>query len=519
MENKYPLEHWGGPLAVLVIGAFMSILDSSIVNVAVPTLERVFSVGTAQVQWVVTIYLLALGVVVPTAGYLGDRFGYRRMYIISLIVFTIGSGLSGISWSIGVLSIFRVIQALGGGLIMPLTMSMLYRMVPRHQIGTAMGFWGLAIIVAPAIGPTLGGYLVQYVDWRLIFYINVPIGVVGVLLALAAVPQFNPNQSDNTPFDILGFFLVASGLFGLLLAFSEGQTWGWSSEAIVLLLVASVFLLAIFTLWELQHPAPLLQLRVFTKGSFAMAQLLSMVSMVALYSGIFYVPLFLQTIVGYGAMDTGLILMPAAIASAIMMPISGKLFDKFGARPIVAVGLLILAITTYMLHYLTAQTPASEIMLWLGIRGLGMGAAMMPITTAGMSAVPQEMVGSGSSINNVTQRVSGSFGLALLTVYLQKQTAMHAQTLASAYTPTSGSAMQLIHGLKQMFYQQGLSHGQAYHLTTTSLYGNIENQAFVMGMDDLFAVAAAIAFLGFLLTFGLKTYRTRAAKAPSVAAD
>ncbi|WP_430626141.1 DHA2 family efflux MFS transporter permease subunit [Sulfobacillus thermotolerans] len=315
--------HWGVALAVLILGGFMAILDTSIVNIAIPKLESVFSVDTAEVQWVVTIYMLTLGVVVPLAGYLGERFGYRTIYVISLIVFTIGSALSGLSWSLGVLTVFRVLQALGGGLIMPITMAMVYRIVPRDRIGTAMGFWGLGIIVAPAIGPTLGGWLVEYINWRLIFYINVPIGIIGVLLALAYVPKF-PSRHMGT-FDLMGFILSASGLFGLLLALSEGQTWGWGSEPIILLLVGSVFLLILFSLWELSVEHPLLDLRVFSRGSFTMANLLVVVITVSMYSGLFYVPLFLQTVVGYGALETGLMMMPAALASAIMMPISGRL--------------------------------------------------------------------------------------------------------------------------------------------------------------------------------------------------
>ncbi|MHB1953808.1 MAG: DHA2 family efflux MFS transporter permease subunit [Sulfobacillus sp.] len=509
--------HWGVALAVLVIGAFMAILDSSIVNIAVPKLESVFSVDTAQVQWVVTIYLLVLGVVVPAAGYLGERFGYRRIYILSLVVFTIGSAMSGLAWSLHVLTVFRVLQAMGGGLIMPITMAMLYRIVPRQQIGTAMGFWGLAIIVAPAIGPTLGGYLVEYVNWRLIFYINVPIGIVGVFLALLYVPKFPQVKVGN--FDAVGFAVVAGGLFGLLLALSEGQTWGWGSEPIVLLLMGSALLLLFFVLWEFRVPHPLLDLRVFRFGSFGLSNILVVLVTVAMYSGVFYVPLFLQTIVGFGAMKTGLIMMPAALASAIMMPISGRIYDKIGARALVFTGMSLLAITTYLLHNLSVNTSVGAVIFWLTLRGVGMGMAMMPVTTAGMSAVPTEHVGGASAINNIMQRVAGSFGLAALTALLQEQATMHAQTLASAYTPASGSAMQLFQGLQGLIAKEGIPGAQAVQLTITTLYGMIEQQAFVMGIDDVFVVAALFTVVGAILALGLKTYRTQGTSARPMAAD
>ncbi|MCL4495565.1 MAG: DHA2 family efflux MFS transporter permease subunit [Firmicutes bacterium] len=502
--------NWGVALAVLITGGFMAILDTSIVNIAIPKLESVFSVNTAQVQWVVTIYMLTLGVVVPLAGYLGERFGYRRIYVVSLAIFTVGSALSGLSWSLSILTMFRVLQALGGGLIMPITMAMVYRMVPRQRIGTAMGFWGLGIIVAPAIGPALGGWLVQYVDWRLIFYINVPIGIVGALLALAYVPKF--PRGVTGPFDFMGFMLSALGLFGLLLALSEGQTWGWGSEAIVLLLTSSILLLILFTLWELTVKHPLLNLRVFAHGSFAMANILVIVITVSMYSGVFYVPLFLQTVAGYGALKTGLMMMPAALASAVMMPLSGRLYDRIGARPVVLVGLVILAYTTFLLHGLSTTTPVSDVVLWLTFRGLGMGMAMMPATTAGMSAVPTALVGSGSAINNIMQRVAGSFGLAFMTAVLQSQATLHATTLAASYTPASQPAMQFMHQLSGYLHQHGILISQTVSMTTSELYHLIQEQAFVMGIDDIFVLGAAITLLGALLSLFLRTYRHQRAQ-------
>ncbi len=514
-QQQQTARHWGVALAVLILGGFMAILDTSIVNIAIPKLESVFSVDTAQVQWVVTIYMLTLGVVVPAAGYLGERFGYRTIYIVSLAIFTVGSALSGLSWSLGTLTVFRVFQAIGGGLIMPITMAMVYKIVPRERIGTAMGFWGLGIIVAPAIGPTLGGWLVQYVDWRLIFYINVPIGIIGVLLAMAYVPKFAAHRMG--PFDFGGAILSASGLFGMLLALSEGETWGWQSEPIVLLLVGSAILLTLFVLWELNNAHPLLNLRVFKRGSFAMAQVIVIVVTISMYSGLFYVPLFLQTVVGYGALETGLMMMPAALASAIMMPVSGWLYDRIGARPVVVVGLLILAYTTFLLHNLSTTTPVRDVVIWLTLRGFGMGMSMMPATTAGMSSLPTSEVGSGSSINNVAQRVAGSLGLAFMTAVLQAQSSLHAANIAATYTPTSRPAMQIMQQLSGYLTQQGLAAGQSVSLTTTTLYDLIEQQAFVMGIDDVFVLGAAITLLGAVLGLFLKTYHHKKGDKPLIA--
>ncbi len=215
-----PMSHWLAPVLVALIGAFMSILDASIVNVAIPTIMGVFNVGTSDVQWVSTIYMLTLGVVIPFSGWLGDRLGFKSLYILSMGLFVVGSLLCTLSWDLNSLVVARVIQAFGGGMIMPTTMAMIFRMVPRTQVGSAMGILGIGLMVAPAIGPTLGGYLVEYVDWRWIFTINLPVGAIGILLALFVLPEFKSKHPGRL--DIAGGLTAAGALFCLLLALSKG---------------------------------------------------------------------------------------------------------------------------------------------------------------------------------------------------------------------------------------------------------------------------------------------------------
>src|SRR6476661_3998700 len=220
-------------MVVLVTGMFMSVLDVSIVNVAIPTMQRDFGSTTEEIQWVATAYSLALGVIVPVSAWAGDRFGSTRVYNISLLGFAAGSALCGLAWNLNSMIVFRVIQAIPGGVLPVVTLTILYRIVPREKIGAAMGMYGLGIIVAPAVGPTLGGYLVEYVDWRLIFFINVPIGIIGAVAALVWLPL--PKGSKGKKFDFLGFAAIASGLFSLLLALSEGESWGWTSYPVLIL--------------------------------------------------------------------------------------------------------------------------------------------------------------------------------------------------------------------------------------------------------------------------------------------
>ncbi|HZS23286.1 MAG TPA: DHA2 family efflux MFS transporter permease subunit, partial [Pseudonocardiaceae bacterium] len=282
---------WGLPLVVLIVGMFMSILDTSIVNVAIPTLQNEFGVTTDDVQWVITAYTLMLGVVVPASAWLGDRLGLNRLYNLAMIGFAAGSALCGLAWDLNSLVIFRILQAIPGGILPVVSLPMVYRIVPREKIGAAMGLYGLGIVVAPAIGPTLGGYLVEYVDWRLIFYINVPVGIIGAVAAALVLPKF-PGVPGRR-FDVLGFVTIGSGLFALLLALSEGESWGWTSYRIMGLFTVSVLLLALFVVIELEVSDPLLNVRVFRYWPFTNSLLLISVLMVGLFGVLFYVPLFL----------------------------------------------------------------------------------------------------------------------------------------------------------------------------------------------------------------------------------
>ncbi len=498
------VSNWVVALLVTVIGGFMAILDTSIVNVAIPTIMSVFGMSTTQVEWIVTVYMLTLGVVVPTSAWLGDKIGYKRLYILSLAVFTVGSMLSGIAWSGTALIGFRVLQAIGGGMIMPVMTSMVFRMVPRNRIGSAMGILGVAIIMAPALGPTLGGYLVQYVDWRLIFYINVPIGVFGVIAAQRVLPNFKRHPVG--PFDTVGFLSAASGLFSLLYALSQGSTVGWGSETIILLLYGSGVLLCFFVWWELRAEHPMLDMRVFKYGEFTWSNILVIVSTVALFSGIFYIPLFLQNVAGMGALQTGLILMPAALVSGVMMPISGRLFDRIGPRPLAIAGLAILAYSTYLLHNLNTITPTSTIVWWMVVRGVGMGLMMMPVQAAGLAVIPTKDVGQASAVSNIIQRVAGSFGIAYLTAYLTGRMAAHTNDLAAAVSPAHPYVLNLMSQLSQSL--SGLYGASGASVVTKELIGGLlSQQSFVSGIDDLFLLTVLILVAGFIPAIFLRRHQ------------
>jgi EmrB/QacA subfamily drug resistance transporter len=505
------MSHWIAPVLVALIGAFMSILDSSIVNVAIPTIMGVFNVGTSDVQWVSTIYMLALGVVIPFSGWLGDRIGFKRLYMLSMGVFVLGSLLCTISWNLDSLVVARVIQAMGGGMIMPTTMAMIFRMVPRNQVGSAMGILGIGLMVAPAIGPTLGGYLVDFVDWRWIFTINLPIGAIGILLALFVLPEFQSKHPGRL--DIAGGLTSAGGLFCLLLALSKGADWGWGAEPTVILFVVSLFFFVLFVYLELTAENPLLELRVFKYRSFTMANLMVFITNMVMFSGIFFVPLFLQTSRGLGALETGLLMMPAALVSGAIMPIQGRLFDRFGPRPLAIAGILLLILVSWLFHYLTLATATSTIILWMMLRGFVMPLANMPAQTAALVEIPTQLVGRASALTNIIGRVAGSFGIAVLTSVLNTRQILHGNWLAWSVNPANPVATGALAGAGQMMGGGAKGHSMALAF----LQGTVAQTAFVDAIDDAFLITAIFTVVAVIPAFFLKKGKSGATRKEAVA--
>ena len=494
---------WGVPLAVLIVGMFMSVLDISIINVAIPTMQRDFAATTDEIQWVENAYSLALGVVVPVSAWMAARFGPGRVYILSLLGFAAGSALCGLAWDLNSIVAFRVLQALPGGVLPVVSLTILYKIVPPARIGAAMGMYGLGIIVAPAVGPTLGGYLVEYVDWRLIFFINVPVGILGTIAAVLLLPRFGPTPVGR--FDVLGFLSVATGLVCLLLALTEGQKWGWTSYTIMILLTVGVLSLALFVVIELEVDAPLLNVRVFTHWPFTNSLLLVSVLSIGLFAVLFYIPLLLQQARGLGAFDTGLLLLPQALVMAVIMPAAGLLYDRIGPRWPAVIGLALVALGTYLLTDVNLESSTSHVVWVLVLRAVGMGLAMMPIMTGGLSAVPPNQVDGASAFNNVVQRTSAALGLAGLTslvTYSREQFALDRGLMVSPDTPMPVLAPGPTGELAGMY----------------AVYQQTQTLAFVEAMHSLFIVTAIITAAGIPLALMLRSGPSTAAGGGAVVA-
>jgi EmrB/QacA subfamily drug resistance transporter len=484
-----PNSSWLVPLLVLIVGMFMSVLDISIVNVAIPTIQRDFGATTDGIQWITTAYTLSLGVVVPLSGWLGERLGQTRIYLYSLIGFAAFSALCGLAWDLNSMVAFRILQAVPGGILPVVTMTIVYLIVPREKMGAAMGIYGLGVVVGPAIGPTLGGYLVEYIDWRLIFYINVPVGILGAILGYLLLPKV--GEISKRPLDWWGFLTIGAGLFALLLATSQGQSWGWDGYRVRMLLVAGALLVALFVVIELERDQPLLNLRVFKSWQFVNSLLLISILSVGLYAILFYLPLYLQESQGLQPLRVGLILLPEALMLAVFMPIAGTLYDKIGPRWPAVVGLLVAVGGGFLLCGINPDMTQGEVVFWTSVRAIGNGLALMPIMTAGLSAIPPDLASSGATVNNITQRVSASLGLAGMTVLATNQ-ANQLMADRAALIPASPQTP-----LAKQLADQGLTGMYGYY---QQLQGHVMADAY----SNVFLVCAVLTVIGLVLAFFIK---------------
>jgi EmrB/QacA subfamily drug resistance transporter len=408
--------------SVVVLGAVMSILDTTVVNVAVSTLARDFATPLATIQWVATGYTLALATVIPLTGWAADRFGTKRLYITSILLFVAGSVLSGVAWSAGSLIAFRVLQGLGGGMLMPAGMTILTQAAGAHRVGRVMAIIGVPMMLGPILGPVLGGWLVDDFSWRWIFYINVPIGAAALFLALRVLPRDVPDAGHRL--DWLGLVLLSPGLAALIYGLAETNgSGGFGATKVVLPGVVGVVMLALFVRHALRTPDALIDLRLFKNKTFSAASVTLVLMIVAVFGGMLLLPLYLQVVRGESALDTGLLLIPQGIGAMVAMPIAGRLTDVTGVGRIVPVGLFIVGLSFLGLTQLEADTSYWLLGVDLFVMGVGMGATMMPTFSGAMQTLRRAAVSRASTTLNINQQVGASIGTAVLSVLLAHQLA------------------------------------------------------------------------------------------------
>lgn len=404
-------------LISVIFGIFMIILDTTVVNVSFQTLRREFNASLNDSQWILSIYVLALGISTPLSGFLGDRFGTKRMYITGLSLFVAGSLLCGIAPNLPLLIVARAIQGVGGGIAQPLGTAMLFSAFPVEEQGKALGFFGIALVVGPALGPILGGWLVDLNMWRLIFFINIPIGILGVTLASRWLRE---RRSQRRPaLDPLGIVTASVGFGSVLYAASIAADRGWTSSSVLTWFAVGGVTLAAFAMIELfVAKEPLLDLRLFKKPAFLVAGLIGYVSVIALFGAEFLLPVYLQALRGRTALETGFMLLPLALTAGVCTPIAGLLYDKIGPRPLVMLGFTVLAINTWQLSRIEATTPISWILLLVALRGVALGLTVQTTFTTALSVVPRNSLARGSSLISSTRFVVQSIGVAVLATVL-----------------------------------------------------------------------------------------------------
>ena len=430
---------------VVVFGSFMSILDQTVVNNALPHLQVAFSADLNSLQWILTVYALTQGVVTPTTAFFANRLGPKHFYVISLALFTLGSALCGLAWNLSVLIVFRVVQAIGGATLFPLAITLLFYEFPPNERGLAVGVLGVSALMAPAIGPTLGGYFVTFVAWRMIFYINVPVGIVAIIMAWLLLRE-RPSEA-RARFDLPGFVLAAGGLAAVLYALSNAPTYGWDSPSILITLVGGLCLLALLVVVEVQianHGGqPLVDLRLFANGPFLFSNIANALITFSFFGSMILLPIYLQELRALSAFQAGLFTVPLAFAAALAAIVGGRLVDRFGPPVVLLPGLVLMSLSTWQLAEFQLSTPYAWILLISAIRGLGLGWLLQPLTVSALSGVARAQYTLASSLNMVTRFTFTSLGIALLATLVQSRASMHIAALARQLKTVSPAALAL----------------------------------------------------------------------------
>jgi EmrB/QacA subfamily drug resistance transporter len=402
--------------AVVLLGAIMSILDTTVINVAIDRLAIEFHASLTTIQWVVTGYTLALAAVIPLTGWAADRFGTKRLYLGSLVLFMLGSALCAVAWSAGSLIAFRVLQGFGGGMIMPIVMTILTRKAGPERIGRVMGLLGMPMLAAPILGPILGGWLVDDVSWRWIFLINVPIGIVAITLAMTVLERDEPQPAHKL--DWLGMALLSPGLTALIFGLAESNDGGFGATKSWLPIVAGAALIAGFLRHSWEGGNPLIDVRTFTRTAAGPAAGTLLLFAIAFFGSLLLIPLYYQTVRGATALEAGLLMAPLGLGSMMTMSLAGILTDRYGPSRWPAYGIPLLLLGLAPFSFVDADTSYVLLCAFSFVLGLGMGMALMPTMTAAMQAVPKSAIARTSTAMNILRQSGASIGTAILSVLL-----------------------------------------------------------------------------------------------------
>ncbi len=493
-------------LGVVMIGTFMAVLDTSIVNVALPHMMSSFGVNVDEIRWIITLYMVTFAIVTLATNHLRHVFGLKRLYLAGLTVFTLGSLLCGLAWDQTSMNVFRIVQALGGGVIFPAAMLVISECFPPRERGAAFGTFGIVIVFAPTLGPTLGGYLVDTLSWRFIFTINIP---VGILALIAAEMILRPGErTPDREFDWGGFCGLALAIVGTLLALTDGQKEGWTSDYTLGCLAAAAAGLGLFVLVGRKSRHPVVDLSLFANPSFVAICLINAGRAAALFGRIFLLPIFMQSLVGYSAIATGWLLAPGALVSGLTSPWFGRLSDQRGPRPFILGGFALMGLSMYLYKDLSLSSSLSFIFWPQLLFGLGMGMMNAPLTSTAMNVVRRDQLGMVSGLLSVIMQVGGAFGVALLGTALERREAFHRAVFTEGLTADAPGMGAASAGLERIFsWGEGGTAELVRGKAQAVIAGIVGRQAAEAAFDDCFLLLAAVCLCGVLLGLTLRLHR------------
>ncbi|MBI4189175.1 MAG: DHA2 family efflux MFS transporter permease subunit [Betaproteobacteria bacterium] len=474
-----------------MLGTISAMLTTTTVNVAIPDIMGAFGIGQDRAQWLLTGALAAMTVSMLLNAWLIRSFGQRRTFVGALGVFTAALVLAGLSPNESVLIFSRIVQGAVAGLLQPLSMYTLFRVFPPEQRGSAMGFFGLSVILGPALGPTLGGVLIDHFNWRYVFYIGVPFSVVATLLGSLFMPEREESEAP-AGFDWTGFFLLSVALACLLTGLSNGQREGWYSGYILILLGLAIVAGAAFVAWELHASQPLVDLRVIANARFAAAGSVAFIFGAGLFGSSYLVPLFVQTVQGFTPLAAGLLLMPGGLVLGLFMPIGGYLSDRLPARGLIVAGLLCVSVSAYWLGSVDANTPFWTIARCVIVSYIGLGLIKPALTVAALRALRPELLGQGAGMINFSRQLGGALGVNLLSVVLDRRTFFHSNALANLQTAANSATAELLRTMQELLARAGVPHdlqlSGALHFLDRVVYA----QSYTLGFRDSFLIVAFV---------------------------
>ncbi|HGK4950187.1 TPA: DHA2 family efflux MFS transporter permease subunit [Staphylococcus aureus] len=499
----------GKILAALLFGMFIAILNQTLLNVAVPKINTEFNISASTGQWLMTGFMLVNGILIPITAYLFNKYSYRKLFLVALVLFTIGSLICAISMNFPIMMVGRVLQAIGAGVLMPLGSIVIITIYPPEKRGAAMGTMGIAMILAPAIGPTLSGYIVQNYHWNVMFYGMFIIGIIAILIGFVWFKLY--QYTTNPKADIPGIIFSTIGFGALLYGFSEAGNKGWGSVEIETMFAIGIIFIILFVIRELRMKSPMLNLEVLKFPTFTLTTIINMVVMLSLYGGMILLPIYLQNLRGFSALDSGLLLLPGSLIMGLLGPFAGKLLDTIGLKPLAIFGIAVMTYATWELTKLNMDTPYMTIMGIYVLRSFGMAFIMIPMVTAAINALPGRLASHGNAFLNTMRQLAGSIGTAILVTVMTTQTTQHLSAFGEELDKTNPVVQD---HMRELASQYGGQEG-----AMKVLLQFVNKLATVEGINDAFIVATIFSIIALILCLFLQSNKKAKATAQKLDAD